>query len=451
MDSEILQKQKEKKLFIETYGCQMNVADSEVVAAIMEMDGYSLTDNDREADAIFVNTCSIRDNAEQRVVQRLEYFNALKRKRKGNLVVGVLGCMAERLKTDLMENYNVDMVVGPDAYLDLPNLIGSAEQGEKAINVELSKTETYKDVIPLKIGGVNISGFISIMRGCDKFCTYCIVPFTRGRERSREPESILNELRDLRDKGFREATLLGQNVNSYRYEENGKVVDFPALLEMVANEAPNMRIRFTTSHPKDMTDETLEMIAAHKNLCNFIHLPVQTGSSRMLKQMNRKYDREWYLDRITAIRRIIPDCGLSTDLMCGFHSETEEDHQETLSLMREAAFDSAFMFKYSERPGTFAAKKLADDVPDDIKTRRLQEIIELQLELSQKSNERDMGKTVEALVEGFSKRSREQFFGRTDQNKVIIFDKKNHKLGDFVKLKVTGFTSATLFGEDIEG
>lgn len=451
MDSEILQKQKEKKLFIETYGCQMNVADSEVVAAIMEMDGYSLTDNDREADAIFVNTCSIRDNAEQRVVQRLEYFNALKRKRKGNLVVGVLGCMAERLKTDLMENYNVDMVVGPDAYLDLPNLIGSAEQGEKAINVELSKTETYKDVIPLKIGGVNISGFISIMRGCDKFCTYCIVPFTRGRERSREPESILNELRDLRDKGFREATLLGQNVNSYRYEENGKVVDFPALLEMVANEAPNMRIRFTTSHPKDMTDETLEMIAAHKNLCNFIHLPVQTGSSRMLKQMNRKYDREWYLDRITAIRRIIPDCGLSTDLMCGFHSETEEDHEETLSLMREAAFDSAFMFKYSERPGTFAAKKLADDVPDDIKTRRLQEIIELQLELSQKSNERDMGKTVEALVEGFSKRSREQFFGRTDQNKVIIFDKKNHKLGDFVKLKVTGFTSATLFGEDIEG
>ena len=350
-----------------------------------------------------------------------------------------------------MENYNVDMVVGPDAYLDLPNLIGSAEQGEKAINVELSKTETYKDVIPLKIGGVNISGFISIMRGCDKFCTYCIVPFTRGRERSREPESILNELRDLRDKGFREATLLGQNVNSYRYEENGKVVDFPALLELVANEAPNMRIRFTTSHPKDMTDETLEMIAAHKNLCNFIHLPVQTGSSRMLKQMNRKYDREWYLDRITAIRRIIPDCGLSTDLMCGFHSETEEDHEETLSLMREAAFDSAFMFKYSERPGTFAAKKLADDVPDDIKTRRLQEIIELQLELSQKSNERDMGKTVEALVEGFSKRSREQFFGRTDQNKVIIFDKKNHKLGDFVKLKVTGFTSATLFGEDIEG
>lgn len=428
----------------------MNVADSEVVAAIMEMDGYTLTDNDREADAIFVNTCSIRDNAEQRVVQRLEYFNALKRKRKGNLVVGVLGCMAERLKTDLIDNHNVDMVVGPDAYLDLPSLMGSAEQGQKAINVELSKTETYKDVIPLKIGGVNISGFISIMRGCDKFCTYCIVPFTRGRERSREPESILNELRELRLKGFREATLLGQNVNSYRYEEGNRVVDFPALLQMVAEESPGMRIRFTTSHPKDMTDETLEMIAAHKNICNYIHLPVQTGSSRMLKMMNRKYTREWYLDRIAAIKRIIPDCGLSTDIMCGFHSETEEDHQETLSLMREAAFDSAFMFKYSERPGTYAAKKLEDNVPEEVKTRRLQEIIDLQLELSQKSNERDMGKTVEALVEGFSKRSREQFFGRTDQNKVIIFDKKNHKLGDLVKLRVTGYTSATLFGEAID-
>lgn len=449
MNVKLQQTPKDKKLFIETYGCQMNVADSEVVAAIMEMDGYTLTDNDKDADAIFVNTCSIRDNAEQKVVQRLEYFNALKRKRKGNLVVGVLGCMAERLKNDLIENFSVDVVVGPDAYLDLPNLMGSAEQGEKAINVELSKTETYKDVIPLKIGGVNISGFISIMRGCDKFCTYCIVPFTRGRERSREPESILSELRDLRDKGFREATLLGQNVNSYRYTDVNRTVDFPALLQMVAQEAPGMRIRFTTSHPKDMNDETLEAIAAHKNLCNYIHLPVQSGSSRMLKQMNRKYDREWYLDRIAAIKRIIPDCGLSTDIMCGFHSETEEDHQETLSLMREAAFDSAFMFKYSERPGTYAAKKLSDDVPEEIKTRRLQEIIDLQLELSKKSNERDIGKTVEALVEGFSKRSREQFFGRTDQNKVIIFDKKGYKLGDLVKLRVTGFTSATLFGEPI--
>jgi tRNA-2-methylthio-N6-dimethylallyladenosine synthase len=434
---------------METYGCQMNVADSEVVAAIMEMDGYTLTDNDREADAIFVNTCSVRDNAEQRVVQRLEYFNALKRKRKGKLVVGVLGCMAERLKSDLIENHNVDLVVGPDAYLDLPNLMGFAEQGEKAINVELSKTETYKDVIPLKIGGVNISGFISIMRGCDKFCTYCIVPFTRGRERSREPESILNELRELRRKGFREVTLLGQNVNSYRYTDGDRMIDFPTLLEKAANEAPDMRIRFTTSHPKDMTDETLETIAAHKNICNYIHLPVQAGSSRMLKIMNRKYTREWYLDRIAAIKRIIPDCGISTDIMCGFHSETEEDHQETLSLMREVGFDSAFMFKYSERPGTRAAKNLEDDVPEDVKIRRLQEIIELQLELSQKSNERDLGKTVEALVEGFSKRSREQFFGRTDQNKVIIFDKKGHKIGDLVKLRVTGYTAATLFGEEL--
>ncbi|MDR1517568.1 MAG: MiaB/RimO family radical SAM methylthiotransferase, partial [Dysgonamonadaceae bacterium] len=316
------QSAKDKKLFIETYGCQMNVADSEVVAAIMEMDGYTLTDNDRDADTILVNTCSIRDNAEQRVVQRLEYFNALKKKRKGKLVVGVLGCMAERLKTELIENHHVDLVVGPDAYLDLPNLMGSAEQGEKAINVELSKTETYKDVIPLKIGGVNISGFVSIMRGCDKFCTYCIVPFTRGRERSRQPESILNELRELRRKGFREATLLGQNVNSYLYKDGERIVDFPALLRLAAEEAPNMRIRFTTSHPKDMTDETLETIAAYKNICNFIHLPVQTGSSRMLKMMNRKYSREWYLERIAAIRRIIPDCGISTDIMCGFHSET---------------------------------------------------------------------------------------------------------------------------------
>ncbi|SFK73186.1 tRNA-2-methylthio-N6-dimethylallyladenosine synthase [Porphyromonadaceae bacterium KH3CP3RA] len=440
---------KEKKLFIETYGCQMNVADTEVVASIMEMDGYSLTDNDRDADAIFVNTCSIRDNAEQRVVQRLEYFNALKRKRKEPLIVGVLGCMAERAKSDLIDDHNVDLVVGPDAYLDLPNLVGAAERGEKAINIELSKTETYKDVIPLKLNGSNISGYISIMRGCDKFCTYCIVPFTRGRERSREPESILNELRVMREKGFREVTLLGQNVNSYRFMDSNRKIDFPALLAMVAEAAPGMRIRFTTSHPRDMTDETLETIAKYKNLCNYIHLPVQSGSSRMMKLMNRRYDREWYMDRIAAIKRIIPGCGLSTDIMCGFHSETEEDHQETLSMMREVGFDSAFMFKYSERPGTYAAKRLEDNVPEEVKSRRLQEIIDLQMELSRQSNEKDLGKEFEVLTEGFSKRSREQLFGRTDQNKVVIFDKKKHRIGEFVKVKITGFTAATLLGDSL--
>lgn len=440
---------KEKKLFIETYGCQMNVADTEVVASIMEMDGYRLTDNDRDADAIFVNTCSIRDNAEQRVVQRLEYFNALKRKRKAPLIVGVLGCMAERAKSDLIDDHNVDLVVGPDAYLDLPNLVGAAERGEKAINIQLSKTETYKDVIPLKLNGSNISGYISIMRGCDKFCTYCIVPFTRGRERSREPESILNELRAMREKGFREVTLLGQNVNSYRFMDSDRKIDFPALLAMVAEAAPEMRIRFTTSHPRDMTDETLETIAKYKNLCNYIHLPVQSGSSRMMKLMNRRYDREWYMDRIAAIKRIIPGCGLSTDIMCGFHSETEEDHQETLSMMCEVGFDSAFMFKYSERPGTYAAKRLEDNIPEEVKSRRLQEIIDLQMELSRQSNEKDMGKEFEVLTEGFSKRSREQLFGRTDQNKVVIFDKKKHRIGEFVKVKITGFTPATLLGESL--
>lgn len=439
----------DKKLFIETYGCQMNVADSEVVAAIMEMDGYTITEDDKEADAIFVNTCSIRENAEQKVLQRLEYFKSIKRKNNEDLIIGVLGCMAERVKSDLIDKHKVDIVVGPDAYLDLPNLVGAAEKGEKVMNVELSKTETYKDIIPLKMSGLNISGFVSITRGCDKFCHYCIVPFTRGRERSREPESILNEIRDLREKGYREATLLGQNVNSYKYIDGDIVVDFSALLAMVAEEAPNMRIRFTTSHPWDMNDETLETIAKYKNLSNFIHLPVQSGSSRMLKLMNRRYDREWYLERIAAIKRIIPDCGLSTDIMCGFHSETEEDHQETLSLMREVGFDSAFMFKYSERPSTYASKRMEDNVPEDVKSRRLQEIIDLQLELSRESNKRDVGKEFEILVEGFSKRSREQYFGRTDQNKVVIFDKKNHKIGEFVKVKITDYTPATLFGDAI--
>lgn len=446
MNSEI----KDKKLYIETYGCQMNIADTEVVASIMEMDGYSLTDKDSEADAIFVNTCSIRENAEQKVIQRLEYFNSLRRKKKNNLILGVLGCMAERAKSDLIDNHNVDVVVGPDAYLDLPNLIGAAEQGEKAMNVELSKTETYKDVMPLKMNGSNISGYLSIMRGCDKFCTYCIVPYTRGRERSREPESILNELKSMQEKGFREVILLGQNVNSYRYRNGETKVDFHDLLAMVAEAAPEMRIRFTTSHPWDMNDETLETIAKYKNLANYIHLPVQSGSSRMMKLMNRRYNREWYMERIAAIKRIIPDCGISTDIMCGFHTETEEDHNETLSLMREVGFDSAFMFKYSERPGTYAAKKLEDNVPEDIKTRRLQEIIDLQLELSRSSNEKDMGKEFEVLIEGFSKRSREQLFGRNQQNKVVIFNKNSHRIGEFVKVKITGFTSATLFGETID-
>lgn len=441
---------KDKKLFIETYGCQMNVADSEVVAAIMEMDGFTLTDNDKDADAIFVNTCSIRDNAEQKVLQRLDYFNALKRKNNKNLIVGVLGCMAERIQSDLIKKHNVDVVVGPDAYLDLPSLIGAAESGEKVMNVELSKTETYKDVIPVKMGGANISGFVSITRGCDKFCHYCIVPFTRGRERSREPESILNEIRDLRDKGYREATLLGQNVNSYKYVDGDNIIDFSALLAMVAEEAPKMRIRFTTSHPWDMNDETLETIAKYDNLANFIHLPVQSGSSRMLKLMNRRYDREWYLERIEAIKRIIPGCGLSTDIMCGFHSETEEDHQETLSLMREVGFDSAFMFKYSERPGTYASKRMEDDIPEEVKSRRLQEIIDLQLELSRENNSKEVGKVFEILVEGFSKKSREQYFGRTEQNKVVIFDKKNHKIGQFVKVRIDSYTTTSLLGEAIE-
>ena len=446
MDSQSI---KDKKLFIETYGCQMNVADTEVVASIMEMDGYTLTNEDTEADAIFVNTCSIRENAEQKVIQRLEYFQSIKRKRKENLIIGVLGCMAERAKSDLIDKHNVDIVVGPDAYLDLPNLIGAAEQGEKVMNVELSKTETYKDVVPLKLSGSNISGYISIMRGCDKFCTYCIVPFTRGRERSREPESILNELRIMQEKGFREVILLGQNVNSYKFINEGIVIDFSDLLALVAEKAPEMRIRFTTSHPWDMNDKTLETIAKYNNLANYIHLPVQSGSSRMLKLMNRRYDREWYMERIAAIKRIIPNCGLSTDIMCGFHSESEEDHKETLSLMREVGFDSAFMFKYSERPGTYAAKKLDDDINEEIKSRRLQEIIDLQLELSRESNKNDLGKEYEVLIEGFSKRSREQLFGRNEQNKVVIFDKKNYRIGQFAKVRITDFTSATLFGETL--
>lgn len=434
-----------KKVFIETYGCQMNVADSEVVASIMQMDGFQITEDIGEAEAIFINTCSIRDNAEQKVLSRLQYFQSLKKKKRG-LIVGVLGCMAERVKEELISEHHADLVVGPDAYLDLPNLIGAVEKGEKAVNIDLSTTETYKDVIPLKISGVKISGFISIMRGCNNFCTYCIVPYTRGRERSREPESILNELRVMQKEGYKEVTLLGQNVNSFHFRSGDADIDFSDLLEMVAREAPDMRIRFTTSHPKDMKDKTLEVIAAYPNICNHIHLPAQSGSSSVLKAMNRKYTREWYLDRIQAIQRIIPDCAISTDLFCGFHSETEEDHQQTLSLMREVGFDSAFMFKYSERPGTYAAKHMEDNVPEEVKIRRLEEIIALQLELSLMRNQEAVGKTYEVLVEGFSKRSREQLFGRTPQNKVVIFDKASYRVGDRVMVRITDATAATLFG-----
>ena len=440
----------EKKLFIETYGCQMNVADSEVVASIMQMAGYALCDKIEEADAIFVNTCSIRDNAEQKVLSRLAYFQSLRKHHKP-LVIGVLGCMAERVREQLVAENGVDLVAGPDSYLDLPNLVGAAERGEKAVNVELSTTETYREVIPSRIGLNRISGFISIMRGCNNFCSYCIVPYTRGRERSREPESILGELADLKAKGFKEVTLLGQNVNSYRYERpDGSVVDFPALLAMVAQAAGEMRVRFTTSHPKDMSDETLHVIAAWPNLCRHIHLPVQSGSNRILKLMNRKYTREWYLDRIAAIRRILPGCGITTDMFSGFHSETEEDFEETLSLMREVGFDSAFLFKYSERPGTYASKHLPDDVPEEVKIARLQRMIDLQNELSLESNRRDIGHEFEVLVEGFLKRSREQLFGRTSQNKVVVFDKGNHCIGQRVRVRVTDASSATLLGEALD-
>lgn len=438
----------DKKLYIETYGCQMNVADSEVVASIMQMDGFELTENINEANAVFVNTCSVRDNAEQRVIQRLVHINALKRKNK-KMIVGVIGCMAERVKEELITDHGVNIVVGPDAYLDIPNLINSVEQGEKAINVELSKTETYKDVLPTRIGA-SISGFVSIMRGCDKFCTYCIVPYTRGRERSREVESILNEINDLKNKNYKEVTLLGQTVNSYKFvSEDGVITDFPKLLSIIAEMVPEMRIRFTSPHPKDMSDETLEVMARYPNICRFIHLPVQSGSNKILKLMNRKYTREWYLDRVAAMRRIIPDVAIGTDIFSGFSGETEEDHQLSLDLMQEVKFDLAFMFKYSERPGTLAAKKLTDDVPEEVKVHRLNEIIALQNKISKESNHNDIGKTFEVLVEGFSKRSKEQMFGRTSQNKVVVFPREGRRIGEFVHVKITSSTSATLIGEII--
>ena len=429
-----------KKLYIETYGCQMNVADSEVVASVMQMAGYESTESLDEADAVFLNTCSVRDNAEQKIYHRLDALDAVRRKRP--LIIGVLGCMAERVKDDLLKNHHADLVAGPDAYLSLPDLVAQAETGHKAINIELSTSETYKDVVPQRLHGARIGGFVSIMRGCNNFCHYCIVPYTRGRERSRDVESILREVRDLRDRGFKEVTLLGQNVNSY---DGG--IGFPNLMRRVAEEAPGMRVRFTTSHPKDMSDETLQVIAEMPNVCKHIHLPVQSGSDRILKLMNRKYTREWYLDRVAAIRRIIPDCGLSTDIFVGYHSETEEDHQLSLSLMRKVGYDSAFMFKYSERPGTYASKHLPDDVPEEEKIRRLNELIALQTDISAQQNKKDEGKEFDVLIEGFSKRSREQLMGRTEQNKAVVMPKAGHHIGETVKVRITGSTSATLLGE----
>lgn len=431
-----------KKLFIETYGCQMNVADSEVVASVMKMADYDVCDQIDEADAVFLNTCSVRENAEQKIYNRLEALHAMQRKGR-NLIIGVLGCMAERVKDDLIQNHHVDLVAGPDAYLTLPDLIAQAETGSKAMNIDLSTTETYRDIVPERICGSHISGFVSIMRGCNNFCHYCIVPYTRGRERSRDVESILREVKDLNDHGYKEVTLLGQNVNSYQFND----ISFPILLRKVAESVPYMRIRFTTSHPKDMSDDTLHVIAEVPNVCKHIHLPVQSGSDRILKLMNRKYTREWYMDRVNAIRTIIPECGLSTDIFVGYHSETEEDHQMSLSLMREVGYDSAFMFKYSERPGTYASKHLPDDVAEDVKLRRLAELINLQTEQSAISNSRCVGKEYDVLVEGVSKRSKEQLFGRTEQNKVVVFDRGNHHVGETILVKVTDSSSATLKGE----
>ncbi len=439
-----------RKLYIETYGCQMNVADSEVVASVMSTVGYEPTQNLDEADAVLLNTCSIRDNAEQKIISRLAFLNSQRRKRPRTapaLIIGVIGCMAERVREELVSSHGVDLVAGPDAYLDLPNLFASVEAGEKAVNVELSTTETYRDIIPARITGNTVSGWVSIMRGCNNFCSYCIVPYTRGRERSRSASSILAEVADLRERGFKEVTLLGQNVNSYSYTTpEGEVIGFPRLLEMVADAAPDMRIRFTTSHPKDMSDETIRVIASRPNLCRWIHLPVQSGSDKVLKSMNRKYTREWYLGRIAAIRAAIPDCGISTDLFTGFHDETEEDFQETLSLMREVGFDSSFMFKYSERPGTLAARTMPDNVPEDVKIDRLNRMIELQNKLSLESNLRDVGKTFDVLVEGVSKRSKEQMVGRTSQNKTVVFDRGDARVGSTVPVTIPSATSATLLG-----
>ena len=440
-----------KKLFIETYGCQMNVADSEVVASVMQMAGYEMCDSEADADAIFMNTCSVRENAENKIYNRLDTLHAEQKKGR-KLILGVLGCMAERVKDDLINNHHADLVAGPDSYLNLPDMIAQAETGHKAIDIELSKTETYKDIVPQLIALTKISGFVSIMRGCNKFCHYCIVPYTRGRERSREVKSILTEVRDLEKQGYREVTLLGQNVNSYLFknEETGEETNFPSLLRLVANEVPNMRIRFSTPHPKDMGDDTLRVIAEVPNVCKHVHLPVQSGSDKVLKLMNRKYTVEWYMSRVKAIKEIIPDCGISTDIFVGYHGEEEEDHQMSLELMKMVEYDSAFMFKYSERPGTYASKHLPDLIPEDVKIRRLNEMIHLQTQLSAASNKRDEGKVFEVLVEGPSKRSREQLCGRTEQNKMVVFDKGNHHIGERVMVRILSSTSATLLGEAVD-
>lgn len=434
-----------KKLLIETYGCQMNVADSEVVASIMGMAGYEMTEVMDEADAVFLNTCSVRDNAEQKILSRLEFLHSLQKKGQ-KLIIGVLGCMAERVREQLITEHGVDIVAGPDAYLSLPDLIAQVEMGHKAINVELSLDETYREIVPQRLHGSHIGGFVSIMRGCNNFCHYCIVPYTRGRERSRSVDSILREVQDLGTRGYKEVTLLGQNVNSYSCEG----VDFPQLLRMVARAVPQMRVRFTTSHPKDMSDETLEVIAQEPNICRHIHLPVQSGSNDVLHRMNRKYTREWYLERVAAIRRIIPDCGLSTDIFAGYSGETEEDHQLSLSLMRECRYDSAFMFKYSERPGTYASKHFPDDIPEETKIRRLNELIAVQNQLSAESNAACVGKVYDVLLEGVSKRSRDQLFGRTEQNKVVVVDRGTHHIGETIKVRITESSSATLKGQEVQ-
>ncbi len=439
-----------KKLYIETYGCQMNVADSEVVASVMQMAGYEMCQDEAEADAIFMNTCSVRENAENKIYNRLDTLHAEQKKGR-KVILGVLGCMAERVKDDLIENHHAQLVAGPDSYLNLPDMIAQAEAGNKAIDIALSKTETYKDIVPQRVALAKISGFVSIMRGCDNFCHYCIVPYTRGRERSRDVDSILNEVRNLQQQGYKEVTLLGQNVNSYRFvNAEGQIVDFPQLLRLVAETAPTMRIRFSTPHPKDMSDATLRVIAEVPNVCRHIHLPIQSGSDKVLKLMNRKYNVEWYLSRVKAIRELVPDCGLSTDIFVGFHGETEVDHQESLRIMREVGYDSAFMFKYSERPGTYASKHLPDDVPEDVKIRRLNELIMVQNENSAIANRAEVGKVREVLVEGPSKRSREQLCGRTEQNKMVVFDKGNHHIGQYVQVRITGSTSATLLGEAVD-
>lgn len=441
-------------LFIETYGCQMNVADSEVVAGVLSTVGYDTVENIDEADTVIVNTCSIRDNAEQKVLSRLQYLASRRKERarrgEARLVIGVIGCMAERMRDELIDKHGVDFVAGPDSYLDLPSLVEAARLGHRAINVELSTTQTYKDVLPRRLGANKVSGFVSIMRGCNNFCSYCIVPYTRGRERSRLPQSILAEVEDLRKRGFKEVTLLGQNVNSYCYKSDNadeKPVTFAELITMVADAAPDMRIRFTTSHPKDMDDATLHAMASRKNICKHVHLPVQSGSSKVLADMNRKYTREWYLDRIAAIKRIVPEAGITTDLFVGFHNETEEDFQQSLSLMEEVGFDSAFMFKYSERPGTLASRTMPDNIPEEVKIDRLNRMIELQNSLSLKSNLADVGKEFEVLIESRAKRSADQLIGRTSQNKAVILPRGDHHIGDTVKVKIASATSATLFAE----